>query len=217
MNTLDKSSEEKRQVPPIIQKILQLDAKVTNSFVSATYDVTWLRTLRIHAKSLEWSCHGVFIISAWLSFIWLVNVPSLYQTQVNLLLGLLLDIVIIAVLKALVRRRRPKPTTGMMAIGSDKFSFPSGHASRAMLMAYFFAYLDPISVFLIPPLFAWVGAICLSRVLAQRHYILDVVSGILVGLAEAMFLGLIWFSQSTSAGLLSWITDEKLEGGEYHV
>lgn len=103
------------------------------------------------------------------------------------------------------------------SIGPDKFSFPSGHASRAVFVAYFFINLYPISMFCFPPLLAWATSICFSRVLLNRHHIFDVLAGVLLGLFEGWLLGLIWLNQNSATWLWSSLTDEKLEGGEYHV
>lgn len=105
----------------------------------------------------------------------------------------------------------------LSAIGPDKYSFPSGHASRAVLIAFTLTYIDPVSIFFYPPLIAWVTSICVSRVLLERHYILDVLAGAGIGVVEGLFMCLIWLSQSSAASLLSSLSDEKLDGGEYHV
>lgn len=85
------------------------------------------------------------------------------------------------------------------------------------MIAFTLIYLDPISMFFFPPLLAWVSAICLSRVLSERHYILDVICGAGIGILEGLIMCGIWFSQSTSASILSSLSDEKLDGGEFHV
>lgn len=131
--------------------------------------------------------------------------------------ALILDIIVIAVTKASVRRRRPVPMNKLMAVGPDKYSFPSGHASRATLVAFTLLYLSPVSIIFYPPLLAWVVAVSISRVLLERHYILDVLSGIGIGIAEGLVMYIIWLSQSTSASILSSLSDEKLDGGEFHV
>lgn len=101
--------------------------------------------------------------------------------------------------------------------GPDKFSFPSGHASRAVFVAYFFLNLYPLPIFCVPPLLAWSTSICLSRVLLNRHHLLDVVAGVVLGLFIGWFLGLIWMEQETANWILSFLSDERLDGGEYHV
>lgn len=134
-----------------------------------------------------------------------------------LVAALILDIIVVAIVKALVRRRRPVPMNKLLEVGPDKYSFPSGHASRAALIAFILMYQDPVSIIFFPPLLAWVTSVSVSRVLAQRHYILDVLAGIGLGLLEGLFMCLIWFSQSTSAGILASLSDEKRDGGEFHV
>ncbi|XP_033222643.1 phospholipid phosphatase 6-like, partial [Belonocnema kinseyi] len=131
--------------------------------------------------------------------------------------GIFTDLLICAIIKAVVRRRRPTPNTDIFGVGPDKFSFPSGHASRATYIVYFFLNLWPVNFVFIPPLLAWAVCICLSRILMRRHYLLDVTAGILLGIVNGMLIGAMYLSQETSTDLISWITDEKLEGGEYHV
>lgn len=97
------------------------------------------------------------------------------------------------------------------------FSFPSGHASRAVFVAYFFTNLFTLPLLFIPIVLAWATAVCLSRLLLNRHHILDVLSGVALGLFEGWFLGLILLSDNAANFLLSYLSDEKLDGGEYHV
>lgn len=124
---------------------------------------------------------------------------------------------VIAVIKAIVRRRRPVPMNKLLELGPDKYSFPSGHASRATLVAITLIYLDPVWIVFYPPLLAWVTAVSISRVLAERHYLLDVIAGVGVGILEALFMCLIWLSQNASVSIISSLSDEKKDGGEYHV
>lgn len=51
----------------------------------------------------------------------------------------------------------------------------------------------------------------------QRHHLLDVAAGILLGLFEGALLGLIWCEEDTAKWIISLLSDEKLDGGEYHV
>lgn len=105
----------------------------------------------------------------------------------------------------------------LLAVGPDKYSFPSGHSSRAVLVAIILILSDSVPIYFYPPLFAWVTAVSLSRVLLERHYILDVLAGIGLGVIEGLVINLLWLSQDSSASLLSSFADEKLDGGEYHV
>lgn len=102
-------------------------------------------------------------------------------------------------------------------VSVDKFSFPSGHATRACYIAHFFSSVFVISPLLGLPLIMWASAVCISRILLHRHHILDVVVGAAIGVLESVFISYMWISEEWSLQLLSMITDEKLDGGEFHV
>lgn len=207
----------KREVPPMLRNILAIDATLTEKLVKWIEKCMPLRQLKVHYTVLEISCHGIPWFASVLAFIWILNMRSLYQMQVNLLLGLLLDIVIVAILKALARRRRPVATNDPFAMGPDKYSFPSGHASRSMLILYVFYYLWPVSIIFLLPIIAWVFSVAMSRLLMRRHHILDIIAGLLLGYIEGMLLGFLYLDAHTCLYLVSWITDEKIEGAEYDV
>ena len=84
--------------------------------------------------------------------------------------------------KYTVRRKRPWEQPQFYAIKHDRYSFPSGHATRMMAIATVLAhYVPPIAV--AGYLLAAVVAIC--RVLVGVHYVSDVIVGALIGLASA--------------------------------
>ncbi|EDW12318.2 phospholipid phosphatase 6 isoform X1 [Drosophila mojavensis] len=194
---------------PAIKVLTDLDVKLTDRFVSYLLQFATFKSLKIHCKFLEISCDGIAWLCTWVAFIWLINSKNLYQMQVNMLLGLLLDIVVVAVLKALVRRRRPAVVKDALVIGPDKFSFPSGHASRAFYILIFFTKLHTLPVVFWMPMTAWAVSVVISRLILKRHFILDVSAGALIGICEALFIGLIWISEETSASLLGLITEDE--------
>lgn len=215
----NQTPRKKREVSTILQKILAADVIVTDKICNWSNFFLPLRSLRIHYKVLEISCHGIPWICGWIAFIWLMDKRSLYQMQVNFFIGLLLDVVFVSVLKAYTRRRRPSANRPDMfaAVGPDKFSFPSGHASRAVFIALFFIFLYPLFFIFYFPLTAWVTSVCISRILLRRHHLLDVLGGIALGVFEAALLSLIWASEDVAGWLVAWLSDEKWDGGSYHV
>lgn len=104
-----------------------------------------------------------------------------------------------------------------MTVGPDVYSFPSGHVSRACYIAYFFIALYPLHFVFLPPLMAWVVSVSISRLLLRRHHLLDLAAGVLLGMLNGMLISLVWLSEESSLYLISFITDERVEGGEYHV
>ncbi|XP_043685345.1 phospholipid phosphatase 6 [Vespula pensylvanica] len=203
--------EEKRQVPSFLKKILDLDVYLTKVFVNTFEKYVLIKQLQTHYKALEISCHGIPWIALTLASIWIFHLTSLYQLQVNLFIGFLIDILLVTILKALTRRRRPAVNDDPFSIGPDKYSFPSGHASRCTFIVYYFLYLWPISVIFAPSLLVWCTCVCLSRLLMRRHNILDVLVGIVLGILEGMFIGYLYLSQDTCINLVTWITNEKID------
>jgi len=203
---------EKRNIPEPIQKLLAYDVELTKKFVSFSLNFVPIRSLKTHCKFLEYSCHGIVWLAGLLAFCWLVDKPEWYQTQMNLFFGLILDIIFVAVIKAATRRRRPTVNDDLFSIGPDKFSFPSGHASRAFFLLFFFTVLDPVSYFLWPPIFAWATSVALSRLLLYRHHILDVTAGVLLGFLEAVVLGVLWLEKDTAFMVMNWLSEERLPG-----
>lgn len=189
---------------------MEEDVKLTDRFVSYLLQFASFKSLRIHCKFLEVSCDGIAWLCTWIAFIWLFNSKDLYAMQVNMLVGLLLDIVIVALLKAYVRRRRPTPATDTLVIGPDKFSFPSGHATRAFYVLVFFTKLFPLSIIFWMPITAWAVSVVLSRLILKRHYLLDVVAGSIIGILEALFLGLIWISDDSAASIIGFLSEDKV-------
>ncbi|XP_060832106.1 polyisoprenoid diphosphate/phosphate phosphohydrolase PLPP6 isoform X1 [Bombus pascuorum] len=207
----------KREIPSMLNRILDRDVQLTRSVVKCVESFTIMRTLRKHYKMLEISCHAVPWITSILAFIWILNNKNLYQMQVNLLMALILDIIIIAILKAYIRRRRPAVNDDPFSLGPDKYSFPSGHASRSVLIFYFFKYLWPVSDICLLSISIWIFAVILSRLLMRRHYVLDISAGIFLGYIEGMLVSILYLESETCSNLIYWITDEKLDGAEYDI
>lgn len=207
----------KRQLPVPVQKVLEWDVKATKDFVAFLLNFKPIEQFKKHCKFLEWSCHGVVWLVCWLAFVYMIDSTDLYQTQVNMFIGLVLDILFVWLLKAATRRRRPVVDDNPFSFGPDKYAFPSGHASRAVFVACFFTLLDPLPWIFYPSIVAWCVAVCFSRILIYRHHILDVLAGAALGIFETLLLALFWCNQSTSSWLINFMTDEKLSGPSYDV
>ena len=130
-------------------------------------------------KGLEWSCNGI---------IWLTVTLALMYTFPNndaikqLMAGLIMDIVYVAVTKAYARRVRPSyaPQNDQFGVISvDKHSFPSGHATRAIYVSFFASRNAPSLVSFV--VWCWSFAVSASRVLLGRHHVADVAAGFVIG------------------------------------
>jgi undecaprenyl-diphosphatase len=94
----------------------------------------------------------------------------------ELLLAALATAVIVAILKSIFRRQRPK---AKRAFATDKYSFPSGHAARATAVAVTLSFYNPL---LTPFWLTWAVLVSLARVALSRHFLSDVAGGLIVGL-----------------------------------
>lgn len=201
-------NDKRRRAPPALRILLDLDVAITNKFCAVVNRAAPNLLQRKHHKALEYSCHGIPWLVGWVAFMIMYSDPSLYQLQANFLYGLILDILAISVIKAFVRRRRPTGNESdmFMTMGPDKFSFPSGHASRAAFISHFFIYYLELSNIIALPLLLWSTAVCISRILLQRHHVFDVICGALLGIAESLFVLYFWLSQDTCVWLISIFT-----------
>ncbi|XP_055910591.1 polyisoprenoid diphosphate/phosphate phosphohydrolase PLPP6 [Eupeodes corollae] len=204
---------DKNKTHPTLKKILDYDVKLTKSFVSFLLNFVAFRSVKNHCRLLEISCHGIAWLASWMAFCWLINSPSLYNMQINMLMGLLVDIVIVAVIKAATRRRRPTADVETIGIGPDKFSFPSGHASRAFFIVGFFTVLYPLPVFMWPALIAWASSVAVSRLLMYRHHCLDVCAGIILGLFETLIMYVLWLGPELTKSIMLSISEDYVPGG----
>eukprot|EP00898_Chlorokybus_atmophyticus_P004987 jgi/Chlat1/548/Chrsp103S01123 len=123
--------------------------------------------------------------------------PASRLLILNLVLALALDLVLVGTIKATCRRKRPSYNKGEHLIPVDKYSFPSGHASRACMVATLACLkLWTVSPVLCASLCIWAIATSYSRVLLGRHYFLDVFAGCTLGIAAALAVTtLLWVSQ----------------------
>ena len=131
-------------------------------------------------------------------------------------LAFILDIIIIGLLKAFARRRRPptKKPDFFKSIGPDQYSFPSGHASRTILIAFIFSQINPIFdigyLNFVASILLWVWSflVCFSRLLNGRHYLFDVLIGALLGFFEGFVVSYLWMSSERAENILSFFSDE---------
>ena len=147
---------------------------------------------------------------------WLfVAIAGLYTSGsaffLNLLLALVLDIVVVAIIKAFTRRRRPAynvddqfATVKMV----DKFSFPSGHATRAVMVGTVLCVVQPVHVVLRLAVLVWSVSVSVSRVVLGRHHVLDVLAGAVIGVVQALVMGALWRTEEQAKYIMSLTSDE---------
>lgn len=147
----------------------------------------WLARDKAWSQRLAtWAGHGRFRRPlAWIlarsgdSLFWLAVIAWLLWQKQGLGWDLLWTVaataVFVVILKGIFRRQRPKEK---WAIATDKYSFPSGHASRATAVAITLAFAFPAYSLL---WLLWAILVSLARVALSRHFLSDVAGGLIVG------------------------------------
>lgn len=157
------------------QKLLELDFQYTQK-LSIAEKPGPLRTLAVlfaHSGD-SWFC------LAGLLFIWLIGNDFWKHHAVVLGAGVLVAAVIVFTLKLLVRRRRPEGEWGTIYRKTDPHSFPSGHSTRAVMLAVLAIGIGPAWFGILLAL--WAPLVVLARVAMGVHYLSDVLAGTFLGL-----------------------------------
>lgn len=173
---------------PVLKRLAALDSAVSKTIYKMVPKRPSKQGEQIHSilKLLEWSCHGVPWLGGLAAAIYLFPESKALPL---LLVGMVIDLVYVAVIKAAARRCRPvyaNQVDQMILVSLDKHSFPSGHSSRAIYVALFVHFGDPFSIFSLL-VWIWALAVCVSRIALGRHYLGDVLAGTALGIFESWF------------------------------
>lgn len=148
----------------------------------------------VSGRIAEFGADGLPRAAAWLlartgdSLLWFAISAILIWRGSDLGWTLLITVTVTAVLtgiaKGIFRRQRPSEK---WAIATDKYAFPSGHAARAgaVAVAMSFAYPSWTIGWLL-----WAVLVALARVALSRHYLSDVVAGLVFGIMVSLVLQL---------------------------
>ncbi|RLV71527.1 hypothetical protein DV515_00017359 [Chloebia gouldiae] len=119
--------------------------------------------------------------------------------------ALLLDIMIVAGLQKLAKRKGPYDINpGLLDyLTMDTYAFPAGHASRVAMLSKFFLNHLVLAIPLRILLVLWALCVGFSRVMIGRHHITDVLSGFVFGYLQFRLVELIWMSSNTCQMLIS--------------
>uniref|UniRef100_A0A8C6TCP6 Polyisoprenoid diphosphate/phosphate phosphohydrolase PLPP6 n=1 Tax=Neogobius melanostomus TaxID=47308 RepID=A0A8C6TCP6_9GOBI len=173
--------------------------------VCACEDASW-GSVRPLMKLIEISGHGIPWLAGTVYCMYKSDSAAGQEVMLNLLIGLLLDLMLVGIVKALVRRRRPSHNRmDMFATFSvDRYSFPSGHSTRAAMCGRFVLTHLVLAAPLRVLVHLWVAIVGLSRVMLGRHNVTDVVFGFWMGYVQYNLIEMLWISPLMLQRLLGY-------------
>ncbi|DBA77739.1 TPA: hypothetical protein ACH3X2_008431 [Trebouxia sp. C0005] len=136
---------------------------------------------------LEYSGNGLVWLFAALATWCLPSITPQQRCAItNFLVAFVVDLILVGSLKSLIRRPRPIYNSSgdfILVVSVDRFSFPSGHASRAFYVAafacvYFFHWSYLVCILAT----VWGVVTALSRAAMGRHYVGDICAGMPLGI-----------------------------------
>ncbi|XP_028988328.1 polyisoprenoid diphosphate/phosphate phosphohydrolase PLPP6-like [Betta splendens] len=161
-------------------------------------------SLRPLVRLVELSGHVVPGLSGAVYGLLRAETAAEQELMLNVALALLMDLILVRVVKALVRRRGPVQTRSdlLSAFFLERFSFPSGHATRAALCARFLLarLVDtaPMRVLVL----GWAALVSLSQLLLARSYVTDVGLGLAMGYCQYSLVERLWLTWDQLQDLL---------------
>ncbi len=107
--------------------------------------------------------------------------------------------IFVLAIKFIIKRSRPAGDWGAIYRNSDPHSFPSGHATRAAMLAVLFwgLQLNPLAILIT----IWVFLVSFARVILGVHYLSDIVAGWILGVL--LGLSMLWL-QPFFYSILPW-------------
>lgn len=179
-------------------RLLSRELSVKNVGEKKKESESGVKIARTVSLLLEYSGHGIPWIGGTLFMIYIKRDMRTRQFFCNLLLGLLFDLIVVGLLKVIVRRQRPLYNMDDMfaTVSFDRYSFPSGHSTRAAMVALLFS-LYWTNTFYVILGFIWASLVALSRVVLGRHHVSDVLLGVVIGYFQYCFILKVWLTQDT--------------------
>ncbi|XP_029025670.1 inactive phospholipid phosphatase 7 [Betta splendens] len=149
--------------------------------------------------------HGITWIIGTIVCLTRSNTLAGQEVLVNLLLALILDVMTVAGVQRLVKRRGPwEMTPGLLdCIALDLYSFPAAHASRATMVSKFLLSHLVLAVPLRILLVLWAFLVSISRALLGKHHLTDIVCGFALGMLHFSLMETVWLSSNTCQTLIS--------------
>lgn len=166
----------------MLQAINRLDLRLSDRFRLPRSSRLWLPAVILAHSGDSWLwAAGVGLV--WLTWLGGANV---HRFAAILEISIVFQALFVFALKGAIKRRRPEGDWGVIYRQYDPHSFPSGHATRAVLLAVLATGLGPSWFAWL--MVVWAPLVCVSRVLTGVHYLSDILGGMVLGLLMGMVM-----------------------------
>lgn len=159
----------------ILQDLLIIDTRLTQRIQLPAESSPWWKPAAVLAHSGD-----SWLWATGIGLVWLFGNPFWHRYAAILEISIVFQALFVFALKFLFHRRRPEGQWGGIYRQFDPHSFPSGHATRAALLAVLAIGMGPPWFGLLVGL--WAPLVCLSRVMTGVHYVSDILGGIALGI-----------------------------------
>jgi undecaprenyl-diphosphatase len=159
----------------MIQHLLETDARLSAQLRVAERPGLLRRLAIFLAHSGDSWFWGLGLLA-----VWVAGDAAWRYRAVLLVFAIAVCAIATQVIKWIVRRERPEGEWGRLYRKADPHSFPSGHASRAIMLSVLGVLLGPLWFAL--ALVIWGPLVALARVAMGVHYLSDILAGAALGL-----------------------------------
>ncbi|XP_016409735.1 inactive phospholipid phosphatase 7-like [Sinocyclocheilus rhinocerous] len=194
-----------------INSLLAIDICLSKRLGVCVHTTSSWGSMRSAVTLLALTGHGITWICGTLVCLTQSNTLAGQEVLINLLIALILDVLTVAGVQKLVRRKGPWDISpGFLdCVALDTYSFPAAHASRAAMVSKFLLSHLVLAVPLRVLLVLWAVLVGLSRVLLGQHHLTDMACGFALGFLHFSLMETVWLSSGAcqtliSIGTFSW-------------
>ncbi|KAG5281570.1 hypothetical protein AALO_G00073820 [Alosa alosa] len=195
-----------------MNSLLAIDICMSKRMGICAHSTSSFGSMRSMVKLLALTGHGIPWVIGTIWCLTRSNTLAGQEVLINLLLALLLDIMTVAGMQKLVKRKGPWEMTPSFLdyMAMDVYAFPAAHASRAAMVSKFLLAHLVLAVPLRILLVLWAVLAGTSRVLLGGHHLSDVGFGFALGYLHYTLVEMVWLSSATcqtiiALGSFSWM------------